>query len=827
MIHILKQYIDSFLGNQTGILRKIPLFFILLLLPYAVFSQDATPADTLEPDLKVLKVSQVPFYVNTSGDLIKNISELTEQQKQLDDIKSDLPDVEAVIAAKIELLNDSVVYKLNRLDVENRELSLIRPRLDEWESLVQDWSKDAQLKTKQIDSLMRLGIHTLDSIAPPNEKVKPDSDTLQVDSSRIKVVAKLVLDLNTSISKLDTASVRLDKWIDEVQRLDNTLAITISDFNQANRMLEDKREEVVQQIWIPEYPPIWERAQDSDYLPSQTSLATVYQKGSSISRRFLKNNRDVPYQAGFTFFLILGSILYLRFNSSNFYGAFPEQLNESRIILDRPVFSSMILTWFSIAFFVDLPIELSRFIALIMLIPLAFMFWAMDKDRAWYKVLIFIVFSLLFVITPVLNYFPSVQRFALLFIEIGAFLILLWVKSKPKLIDDVKDLWFGFLPFTIRLFMILSLLGILGNILGALQLSQLLTMATLGTFLFFIIYSESILLLRALICLVLLGPLFKKSLILKEDSKIVIKKLNRLLKFVGFVFWVYVTLSLLTIRNTVWNNLLAFINTPFNVGEVSISIGNVLAFFITIQIALWLSSFIRYILNREIFPRTQIKTSVSSSISMIIRYSFIILGIIMALGAAGIPFDKLTIAVGAIGVGVGFGLQHLVNNFISGIILALERPIHIGDTVEVDSVQGIVKDIGFRASLIQTWDGAEVIIPNGKLLSESLMNRTLSNRRRRLTVDVRVPFDSDIEAVERILLETTKNQPEIMQDPGPYTNFEGIGESAMKIKVYFWIENTSDLLRLANSVRIAVYNALQKAGFQIPVPKSDVHIENK
>ena len=113
------------------------------------------------------------------------------------------------------------------------------------------------------------------------------------------------------------------------------------------------------------------------------------------------------------------------------------------------------------------------------------------------------------------------------------------------------------------------------------------------------------------------------------------------------------------------------------------------------------------------------------------------------------------------------------------------------------------------------------------LLSEALTNRTLSDRKRRITVDVRVPFDSDIDAIKGLLIETAKMQQDVLQDPGPYVNFEGLGESAMELKLYFWIENSSDVVRLATSVRVAVYDAIRKAGIQIPVPKIDVHIENK
>jgi small-conductance mechanosensitive channel len=828
MFNLLKHLKNLLQGNHKGVVRIITSMLILTTFPQLASSQNELVKDTIAPVSQLITISQVSEYAQTSRGIVKNINDLAKQRKALNVIKSELPNEAADIATKLQFLKDStIVFRRDILDKENRELDLIRERLDLWESSVSEWSEDAQLKNKQIDSLMGLGTATLDSLTAYYEVNKSELDTVEKDTANIKVFARLVNDLDDNIYNLSTAKSTLNIWVKELQQTEKTLAVTISDQEEAINLIEDLNKEMAEQIWIPEYPPIWKMNRSSYSLSGQRNLKMVTQNSLGLIEYFLKNNRDLPYQAGFAFIVFLGLILYFRFNSSHFFDSFPEQFKESGVILHHPVLSSLILTWFTLSLFAELPIELTRLIALLMLLPISYMFWLLDEERTWNKLVFFMVFYLLFLIIPYLSYFPFVQRIALLFIGIGAFLVLFWIKKRKDLLDDVKDLWFGFLPFTIGLFIMISLVGILSNILGAVQLSQIILTATLGTFIFFIIYSEALILARAFLYLVLLGPLLKKSYILKEDGKIVLKKVNSLLKIVGFVFWIYTILSLFTIWKVVWNSFLSMLNTPFTVGEVSISLGNVLAFFITIQISLWLSNLIRYILNTEVFPRTQVSSGLSSTISMTIRYTFIILGFILALGAAGIPFDKLTIALGALGVGVGFGLQHIVNNFISGIILAMERPIKIGDIVEINSVSGVVKDIGFRASQIRTWDGAEVIIPNGKLLSELLTNRTLSDRRRRLTVDVRVPFDSDIDAIKGLLIETAKMQQDVLQDPGPYVNFEGIGESAMELKLYFWIENTSDLIRLAYSVRVAVYDALRKAGIRIPVPKIDTLMEIK
>ena len=147
------------------------------------------------------------------------------------------------------------------------------------------------------------------------------------------------------------------------------------------------------------------------------------------------------------------------------------------------------------------------------------------------------------------------------------------------------------------------------------------------------------------------------------------------------------------------------------------------------------------------------KASVASTFLIMIRYSLIVLGFMLALAGAGVKYSNIAIGMGALGVGIGFGLQNIVANFIFGIILALERPIKIGDVIQVGEVEGEVKDIGMRACQIRSWEGADVFIPNGSLISEKLTNRTFKDRKRRLDLEVRLALKSDISAVSQVVLD--------------------------------------------------------------------------
>jgi len=258
---------------------------------------------------------------------------------------------------------------------------------------------------------------------------------------------------------------------------------------------------------------------------------------------------------------------------------------------------------------------------------------------------------------------------------------------------------------------------------------------------------------------------------------------------------------------------------------MSISLGSILAFFIAIQIAIWLSSFIQYVLEKEVFPRAQLKQGIPNTVLLMTKFTITLLGILFAFSAAGIQMDKLAIAMGALGVGIGFGLQNIISNFISGIILALERPITIGDLIEIPNVSGVVRDIGIRASTVRTWDGSDVIVPNAELISNKLTNWTFYDRLRRVKVDVRVPFDTNIEAVSQLLLLTAREIPEVMKKPEPYLNFKGIGTSAMEITLYCWINDSDKIFSYGTAIRKAVYKALQDAGYEMPVPIQELKID--
>jgi small-conductance mechanosensitive channel len=236
--------------------------------------------------------------------------------------------------------------------------------------------------------------------------------------------------------------------------------------------------------------------------------------------------------------------------------------------------------------------------------------------------------------------------------------------------------------------------------------------------------------------------------------------------------------------------------------------------------------FIRFVLREEMLSRLQLSAGVAHSIVTLVNYAVISFGIILAAATLGFSGTQLTVVFGALGVGIGFGLQTVVANFVSGLILIFERPIKVGDRVQTVDHFGIITDIGIRASTIRTFDGAEVVVPNSDLVSKEVINWTRSDQTRRVEVLVRVAHGTDPKKVLEMLGELAKGHPLVLADPEPKAWMVGFGESSLDFKLFAWAR-VQDFLVVTSELHVAVNDALKQAGIQIPVPRRDLRVRTK
>ena len=226
-----------------------------------------------------------------------------------------------------------------------------------------------------------------------------------------------------------------------------------------------------------------------------------------------------------------------------------------------------------------------------------------------------------------------------------------------------------------------------------------------------------------------------------------------------------------------------------------------------------------------VLSRTKFDSGARYALATLFRYAIIVAGSILLLNLLAVPYDQLGWLLAAISVGLGFGLQEIVANFVSGIILLLERPVRVGDIVTIDGTSGVVSRIQMRATTVTNWDRQELVIPNKDLITQKLLNWTLSNVVNRLTIRVGVAYGTDPDQVREILFDVVRSHPEVLEDPGPLINFETFGDSALDFVVRLYLPKLDNRIEVTHQINTEIARRLEKAGIEIPFPQRDVHLD--
>lgn len=260
---------------------------------------------------------------------------------------------------------------------------------------------------------------------------------------------------------------------------------------------------------------------------------------------------------------------------------------------------------------------------------------------------------------------------------------------------------------------------------------------------------------------------------------------------------------------------IAFFNNSRSIGSMTFTFESVGIFFLIIFLSTVLTKFVNFFFGEDL-TKTVVKRSSLGSILLLIKLSIWAVGFLIAIAASGIPLDRLSIIIGALSVGIGFGLQNIVSNLVSGIIIAFEQPIKIGDKIEIGNKSGTVKTIGVRSSTIRSGEGANIIIPNGDLLSQHLINWTMQNRNKRVEFTLGIPYAAEIAAVKDIIQKTLDKSENVLHTEEPIIIVQAFNEKGIDVRIIFWVMDLTTSGTLRSSAMIEVYQALQNAGVTLP-----------
>ena len=279
----------------------------------------------------------------------------------------------------------------------------------------------------------------------------------------------------------------------------------------------------------------------------------------------------------------------------------------------------------------------------------------------------------------------------------------------------------------------------------------------------------------------------------------------------------------------IWDAIWGALNTDlFSLGEGSKVTPLGLIVLVLILVMTWIvAGRVRWLFERRMASVSGMQTGTRHAVGTLVRYSLIFVGFFIGLRSVGFQLDAILVALGALGIGIGFGLQNIANNFISGIILLTERPVKVGDVVDVaGGVLGTVERVGIRATTVRQFDQTQAIVPNADLISSVVTNWTLDDRRVRIDFMVGVAYESDTGTVRRLLEAELARHPEVLDDPEPRVLFTEFGDSSLNFRILAYVADLAQRLTTQSDLHYAIDQAFRDHDVEIPFPQRDLHVRS-
>ncbi|MFC1604340.1 mechanosensitive ion channel family protein [Planctomycetota bacterium] len=323
------------------------------------------------------------------------------------------------------------------------------------------------------------------------------------------------------------------------------------------------------------------------------------------------------------------------------------------------------------------------------------------------------------------------------------------------------------------------------------------------------------------------APFRRAAVLHSGDTDTIVR---RVMRFINIAIWGLVLLPAILMIWGIYDSLeravKGLLGLGFDLGSQRISVGLVITSAGVLYGSFLASWIFQKLLMDDVLLKRQMQRGVRHSIARLVHYVIVFVGFLFALSILGFDITKLTIMLSALGVGIGFGLQSVVNNFVSGLILLFERPVRVGDSIELVGKWAEITKIGLRATTVQTFDQADVIIPNADLVTNQVTNWTLSNRRARLTIPVGVAYGSDVPLVIETLMACADAISMVAKTPAPQVLFLSFGESSLDFELRVWVLDVDHRLTTKSELHQEIDRGFREANIEIAFPQQDLHLRS-
>jgi small-conductance mechanosensitive channel len=803
------------MGFPTSIRRSIRRARIAVLLgaalwiPAAVALSQETPPQ--EPAVEPPAIQAIPLEdVQEEAEAVsKELGTMLPGDalsQSLEEVGGEIDRLEEEAASLVETASSSVATAAGVGRLQEVERQLVR-------NLASLKEPDAELDSHL--TALRESLDRIDALAPVWEKTEEQARRASASASLLRRIA-------STRREIDRARQQLVDRRNEILTVRERLVDPMTSLETSLREVQGAIQDHLSDLFSPSHPPVWS---------AEVRASVRDELTRSWTQHFGERVRGVTEYARTHASVLFFQVLLPLAARAKARAEESYDLRQAERVFELPTAMALVI---SLGFTPELhplaPPLFTRLASMLLVVPIVLIVRRLAPPSMTALVIGLPIFFVADQLRYIIETAPVITRLMFLLELVFALGLLLWLLRPSRLAQATPEMlrqpFFRVVGVAMRLAIVLLALAIATEGIGLSNLSDLLGNGTLRSAYAALLFYGMLKVAQSLLAYALvLRPLRLLRMVSRHRVQ-VRRRLDRGLGLLAAAAWVYATLVVFGVAGSLQSSFAGLLGAELTVGALSISLGDVLVFALTVWLSFALARFVDFVLAEDVFPRTRLARGVPYAISSLVRYTLISLGFMVALAAAGIELGKLTLITGGLAVGIGFGLQNVVNNFVSGLILLFERPVQVGDVVQIMSqnLWGEIRRIGIRASVITTFDGAEVVVPNGQLISDAVTNWTLSDRRRRVEVNVGVEYGTDAQRVIDLLLEVAGSHPQVLETPPPRAFFLSFGDSALEFILRGWIPDFNDGFTVRSELGVAVQRALKEAKIGVPFPQRDLHL---
>jgi potassium-dependent mechanosensitive channel len=622
--------------------------------------------------------------------------------------------------------------------------------------------------------------------------------------------------INQTVGLIEQTQESLKSRRADILNLQSRLAAEQTRIQIDFSAVEQAKQGTLSRLLVRESPPIWALSENT--LPSQTTRHTFSDQLSRLEAFLAQEPAKFLVHLALIFCLYL-ALHWARRGMREWVKEDPT-LQRSLPVFDMPIAAAIALSmlFVPVIYPSTMPRLLRAILGIAALLP-AVMLLRRLLDRRTFPVL-YALIILFFIdeIRAITVALPLVTRCLFILQMLGGICFTVWLlRSRPRTPsgEDAPPP----LPRASRWFVqvTLFLLGaaLIGNILGYGSLSYLLGNSVLRAAYLALIFTAASRIVESLIIVAFQAKPLTFSATVRKHRSLLRLRTTQLLRLVIFLLWLSFVFKQFELSDLLTNEANAVLNTGFALGAFRLSLGQIVGFILVVWASFLVSKFLRFLLEEDIYGRLKLARGLPYAISSVLHYTVLMIGFFIALAALGVDMTKFTILAGAFSVGVGFGLQNVINNFVSGLIVLFERPIKVGDVIQVGDAIGSVKKIGIRASVVHAQDGSDIIVPNGTLISNQVTNWTFSDRLRAISAQIQVPRNVDQRVAGELLEQSASETSGVVKNPAPQAFITTLNSKTLTLEVRAWTDQYEDWMKIQSDLWAAINRKLERANIEL------------